>query len=224
MILIALASISLVAGKLNGATIALWTFESPNVPPTVTGNTVTGLLPAVGSGSAMGFHASASTLFSPATGNGSATSLFANTWTPGDYWQFQVSTVGFTDIHLSFAQSGNYQGATNFNLLYSLDGTSFTTILSQYLVVPEFIGGPWDSTTPKALSIMNVDLSAISLLDNASSVYFRLENNIDVPYEDGTGQIDDFHVTGTVIPEPSNLLLPGLATLLILTRRTIKTG
>ena len=218
-VLIILASVSLLIGKLNGATIAHWTFEPPYDPPTVMGNTITGLFPAVGNGLAMGFHASATTVFTAATGNGSPTSLVANEWTPGDYWQFQTSTIGFTDIQLGFAQIAINFGATNFSLRYSLDGSSFTTILSQYTVLPEYTVEPWNPFTPTAGSIMSVNLSAISELNNASSVYFRLENNVDTPWEGSTGYIDDFYVTGTLIPEPSTLLLPGLATLAILARR-----
>jgi len=218
-ILVLLASGCLLACTANGATVSLWTFESPNIPLTVVGNTIGGLLPAVGSGSAMGFHASAATQFSAGNGNGSATSLMANQWTPGDYWQFQVSTLGFADIHLSFDQIGNYFGATNFNLSYSLDGVSFTTFLSSYPVVPEFISGPWNSTAANPLSVRNVDLSAVSLLDNAPNVYFRLVNNVDAPFDDATGQIDNFQVTASAIPEPGHLVLLGLTTLLVLGQR-----
>jgi len=62
--------------------------------------------PEIGSGSASGSHAGAATYSSP-TGNGSAKSYSANAWAVNDYWQFQVSTVGYTNITLSYDQTSS---------------------------------------------------------------------------------------------------------------------
>src|SRR3954453_15706128 len=78
-------------------TNTLWTFET-SAP--VTAGPVS---PEIGTGSGIGFHAGAVTYSSPA-GNGSAKSYSANTWAVGDYWQFQVSTVGFSNIGISYDQ------------------------------------------------------------------------------------------------------------------------
>ena len=207
-----LIGVSALALQVKADTIALWTFESPNIPPTVVGSSITGLLPSIGSGTASGVHASASTIFSTAVGNGSANALSANNWTAGDYWQFRVSTTGFKDIQLSFAQRGDSTGPTNFNLAFSLDGANFTTALSFYTVRADNSGGAWNAGSPNAATVRAVDLASFTQLNNASDVYFRLTSNVFGPPA-STGRIDDFQVTATAIPEPAHLLLPGLAVL-----------
>lgn len=135
----------------HAATIASWTFESPNIPPTVVGATISGISPAIGSGSASGFHEDSTTTFSTAVGNGSANSLSADHWSPGDYWEFHVSTIGFVNLQLSFAQRADSTGPTNFTLAYSLDDTTFTTIgPSSFQVRADNSGGAWNSSTPNA--------------------------------------------------------------------------
>jgi len=205
------------AFQVNADTIALWTFESPNIPPTVVGSSITGLLPNIGSGTASGVHANAATTFSTAVGNGSANALSANNWSIGDYWQFRVSTVGFKDLQLSFAQRGDSTGPTNFNLAFSLDGTSFTTALTFYTVRADNSGGGWNAGSPNAATITSLNLTSYSQLNNASDVYFRLTSNIP-GQPTATGRIDNFQVSATAIPEPAHLLLPGFALLAFLRR------
>jgi len=202
----------------RGATVALWTFESPNVPGTVTGTSIMGLVPNVGSGTASGVHASSAAVFSPATGNGSSSALSANRWTVGDYWEFHVSTLGFTNLQLSFAQRADSIGPTNFTLAYSLDHTSFTEVLSFYQVRADNSGGGWNSSTPNTNTIRTLDLSTVNQLDNAPDAYFRLTSNIGNP-STGTGRIDDFSVTATVIPEPANLAIADTVVLILSRRR-----
>lgn len=196
----------------KAATVAAWTFESPNVPGTLTGTTMTGLLPSIGTGVASGVHiGSSSTLFTSAVGNGSATSWAADRWNPGNYWQFQTSTVGFTGIQLSFAQRAVFNGPTNFNLAFSLDGVNFTTAVTQYGVRSDANLGAWTSGSPNAGTISSFNLSSFTQLNNASAVYFRVRANVP---GSGEGRIDDFQVLGTVVPEPTTLALLGAATLL----------
>src|SRR4051812_2362025 len=145
----------------GAATVALWTFESPNVPSTITGTTISGLAPNSGSGTASGVHADTTTVFSSAIGNGSANSLSANRWAEGDYWEFHVGTVGFVDLQLSFAQRSDNTGPTNFTLAYSLDHTTFTTIGPSFFQVrADNSGGAWNSSTPNANTSQTFNLSA----------------------------------------------------------------
>jgi len=222
-ILFVLSLLSLSAHSARAATIALWTFESPNVPGTVTGTSISGLVPNIGSGTASGVHASGATVFSSAVGNGSSSALSANSWAPGDYWEFHVSTVGFTSLQLSFAQRADSTGPTNFNLAYSLNHTSFTTVLSFYQVRADNSGGGWNSSTPNLTTIRTVDLSAVTQVNNAPDVYFRLTSNIGGP-SSGTGRIDDFSVTATAIPEPASLAIIGIAVLALSRHAAFKRG
>ena len=213
--------LSLIAGSClltlstEAATVAAWTFESPNAPGTFTGSTVTGVLPNIGSGIAAGFHANSATVFTSAVGNGSATSWAANQWSVGDYWQFQTSTLGFEDIQLTLAQRATTTGPTNFSLAFSLDGTTFTTAVAQYGVRSDLNFGAWDSSTPNSLTVRNFNLSSYTQLDNASTVYFRVRFNLPgLGGGSGEGRIDDFQVLATAVPEPTAVTLLGLATLM----------
>jgi hypothetical protein len=197
---IAFASVSLC----SAATVASWSFEPPNSPPTVTGTTITGIPPDFGSGSASGFHASSSTTFSSVIGNGSATALGADHWVGGDYWQFQLSTLGFAHLQLSFDARASFAGPTNITLSYSRDGSSFTT-LNPNVNVPT--GSNWNSSVRSLAYAHTFDLTAVTALDNAPNLYFRLTANLP-PFDTGnSASIDNFIVTATAIPEPSSLAL-----------------
>lgn len=205
-----IAGMWVIAFSTNAATVAAWTFEAPNVPGTLTGNAMTGVLPSFGSGSAMGVHANSSTLFTSAIGNGSATSWAADHWTPGDYWLFRTSTIGFTGIQLSVAQRAFPAGPTNFALAFSVDGTNFATAITQYGVRSDINGGAWNSSSVNAATVASFDLSGFTVLNNATDVYFRLMANV----PGGEGRIDDFQVLATAVPEPAPLAILGTATVI----------
>jgi hypothetical protein len=198
----------LIPEQIFANTVVLWSFESPNVPPTVTSSSVTGLLPEFGAGSASGVHASTATAFSSPVGNGSAHSFNADRWVAGDYWQFHLSTIGFKDIQLSFDQSATATGPTNFDLLFSTDGTAFTTFLSHYTVLQNSTGnggggGVWNSSTAFTSYTRTVDLSSVSVLNEAPDIYIRLRNTLGSPGStSGTGRIDNFLVSAVPVPEP----------------------
>jgi hypothetical protein len=219
-----LGTILYVVSQARADTIALWTFESPNVPPTVTAASVTGLLPATGSGTASGVHASSASAFSSPVGNGSAHSFAADHWAVGDYWQFHVSTLGFKDIQLSLDQSATFNGPTNFDLEYSTDGTSFTSFLSHYTVFQNSTGiggggGVWNSTTAFPTYTRTVDLSSITALDDANDAFFRLRSNIG-GQTTGSGRIDNFLVSAVPVPEPHRMIiLEGVVVVFFLLRR-----
>jgi hypothetical protein len=204
----------------QAATIADWTFETSK--PTTLGIAYS---PEVGSGSATAFGQSSLT---DTAGNGSANSLSGAGWDVGDYWQFQVSTVGFQDLSISYDQTGSGTGPGSFLLEYSLDGSSFTPFGSAYTIAAT----TWSATgAPKTASAHSDDLSAVTILEGAPSVFFRvLDNSVtDVNGTanvgtSGTSRIDNFMVNGTAatVPEPSSLALAavgGFAGLLILRRK-----
>jgi predicted extracellular nuclease len=208
-------------------TIAQWTFESPNNPTGATAATYpNAIAPALGSGNAGGVHASASTAWSTPAGNGSTYSFSSNNWAIGDYYQFRVSTENNTDIQVSWDQTGSNTGPRDFKLAYSTDGTAFTDFGSSYSIA----NNAWSSGTPSLVSTISRDLSSITAINNQTNVYFRLIVTSSVSINGGTvaaagtGRVDNFTVSGTPAPSPTNpsgvgtavpnALLAGDATLL----------
>lgn len=184
--------------------LARWTFET--APPADQSNstTVTGIAADVGTGIASGLHAGSATDWSTPAGNGSANALSANTWSSGDFFQFQTSTTGFRSIAVSWDQIGSSTGPRDFSLLYSANGSEFSVFASYTVAATP----AWSSTTPQ-LTSYSYNLSSISSLSSISGVYFRLmvasSNGINgsAITASGTSRIDNFTITGTPIPEPS---------------------
>ncbi|MBK8001056.1 MAG: hypothetical protein IPK15_20685 [Verrucomicrobia bacterium] len=141
--------------------ISTWTFESATPfdldnsgrSPVVAANT--------GIGSASGTHASSATDWKTREGNGSVRSISANNWAVGDYWQFEVSTVGYENITVSWDQMSSGTGPRDFGLFYSSDGALFTQFLSSFTV-----GASYTS--------FSKDLSAVIGISDDSSSLFRV--------------------------------------------------
>ena len=197
--------------------IAQWTFEI-NTPADATDSpTISGIAADFGTGTASGVHAGALTDWSTPSGNGSANSLSVNTWAVGDYFQFRTSTVGFSGIFLSFDQTSSGTGPRDFDLRYSTDGINFTPFAT-YSVLANAAPNPvWNTSTASGLYTMTYDLSAVTALDNATDVYFRIGNTSTVSANGGTvaaactDRLDNFMVAQ--IPEPSTYALLGLGAL-----------
>lgn len=201
-----ISSLLIVAGVTSASaqTLAQWTFETSI--PTTAGP----LSPEVGSGSALGFHAGAAAYSNPA-GNGSAESFSVNTWAIGDYFEFSLSTLGYTGIGISFDQTSSSTGPRDFDLTYSTDGSIFSTFAS-YVVLQNGLApnASWNSGTYQSAYSFSYDLSSITALDNAPTVYFRLINTSTVAANGGavaatgTDRVDN--VTVSVVPEPTGIL------------------
>jgi len=183
--------------------IANWTFEPDPLPVNITNSAVGPFSPALGAGSVTGLHAVTNTAWFSTVGNGSSDSLGGNNWTTGDYFQFQFSTLTFSNIGMTWSQTRGASGPTNFSLSYSTDGTAFTTFTS-YSVAQV----TWNSNSNNIASVFTADLATATLLNNQANVYFRLVSE-QTAAGAGTGRIDDVTITG--VPEPSTYAMLALA-------------
>ena len=186
----------------SAATIASWTFET-SVPMTAGPHAPEG-----GAGLATGVHSTGVTTHTSPSGNGSAASWNSNNWTVGDYYQFQVSTLGQIGITFAWDQTRSSSGpgfgnvtSDNFRLQYSTDGMNFVNH-DDYLV--PVVTWSNSATNPTQFS---QDLSAITALDNQATVYFRLTSILprQASSTNGTSRVDNVAVTS--IPEPASLML-----------------
>ena len=62
-------------------------------------------------------------------------SFSSTAWSVGDYYQFQVSTLGDPNVALAWDQTSSTTGPRDFLLQYSTNGTTFTPFGSQYSVL-----------------------------------------------------------------------------------------
>jgi hypothetical protein len=197
------------ASAARADTIASWTFETS--VPTTSGPFVA----EVGSGTALGSHAGASTYSNP-VGNGSAESFSSTNWLDGDYYQFSVSTIGFTDLTLSWDQTSSNTGPRDFLLAYSTDGTTFTN-LATYSVLANASPNPvWNGTTASALYSFTQNLAVVDALESQVLVLFRLLDasgtasaNGGTVASGGTNRVDNFTVSANPVPVPAAIWLLG---------------
>lgn len=203
------------ASSSHGATLlAGWTFQT-SVPATAGPHAAeTGFY----AGSSYASGNTNGTWSNPA-GWGSTESFSSNDWNVDEYFQFVVSTLGYSKITVSWQQTGSSTGPANFQLAYSTDGTSFAG-LGIYNVTSD----SWNATSTPAASEKFFDLSGITALDNQSTVFFRLINTSTVAISSsnpvaagGTSRVDNFSVNS--VPEPSAALIGGLGLLGLLRRR-----
>ncbi len=127
--------------------LAVWGFE--NTPPPSVADTAVypnPLLPDLGTGTGHGVHASTGTDWTTSLGNGSLEAFSSTVWEAGDYYGFQLSTLGYEKITVSWDQIRTPLGPSSFRLVASTDGVTFTPI-HDYVVISNDVGpngGLWD--------------------------------------------------------------------------------
>ncbi len=207
-------------------TIAQWTFESGG---SYTGKPqhvwLTNIVADLGSGTASCLQSNVGG-YSAFTGNGSSRSLSTSNLAVGDFFQFAVSTIGYTNIAVSFDQtSARIVGPRDFYFEYSENGLTFTKFGSPYMVLSNSVSAnnegsglattAWNSTTYQSAFTKSFNLGALTSINNANEIYFRLVvgdyTNVmgNATTINGLTAIDNFTVTGALspAPEPATLAL-----------------
>jgi hypothetical protein len=212
-------------------TIASWSFEAGQNSALASNfsstSTTPGSIPSdVGVGYASGSHVGTATVWSSPAGDAlpgpitTLRSLSGNNWAQGsDYFQFSVSPdlAGYTysGIGLSWDQTGSNTGPKTWGVWYSVDGTTFTQLGADYAL--SFFA--WNTTTV-AGNHETSDFSAITALNTASTMYFRIVDDSPAATGSivgaavgtgGTDRIDNIVITAIVtpVPEPTSLSLLG---------------
>lgn len=208
-VMIALTLVAAFAVTAGADTLAEWTFEV-SVPTTAGPHAAEG---GVYGGPATGSHSSGSTVYSNPVGNGSFESFSSNYWSVGDYYEFQTSSVGYTGITISWDQARSSTGPTPFDLLWSIDGAIWNTLVDDYTVQISGSTGPgtWSSTPPPNPAFSFGPIAAPAALDGQATIYFRMTNQGVPGGTAGTNRIDNIVIAG--VPEPAAFVLLALGAL-----------
>ncbi len=166
-------------------------------------------------------HALATTAFTSPAGNGSQFAFSSNSWSIGDYYEARFSTLGFTDLQLSWDQARSSTGPSTFELIMSLDGgNTFSTVLSSYAVLQSGGGGApgtWSTGTYNPLYTTKVALDASAA--DQGDVILRFRAISAAGGTSGSSRIDNVFVNGSLIPAPGAMAAFGLVGVLGIRRR-----
>ncbi len=202
------AVIAITASANASLTLANWTFETSiptNAGPHAAEAGIFG-------GAATAFHAATATVYSNPVGNGSFESFSSNNWSAGDYYQFQTSTIGYTDIEFGWSQTRSGTGPADFKIEWSTDGVIFSDLFS-YTV--DAIS--WSSAAGNPASVF-LPLSLPTGAADVASLYVRITSTVGAA-SGGTNRVDDIFFNGRQIPAPGALALLGLAGVVCGSRR-----
>lgn len=200
-------------------TIAYWSFENGGAqqlispPLTIYGP----YSPEQGSGALTSQHLGGAFPITFANvGNGTPKSLNISRWTTiGDYIQFQVNTLGKSNIQLSFEQgSASGNGPKDFKVSYSTDGTNFTDLpggaFEQSYSLTGTQVGAWSASS--YMTGFHKSFTMPAALNNTATAFIRLSTTTLQSVSVGTNvspqgnsRFDDVVITGTTIA-PTTLI------------------
>ena len=224
--LVAVVAATAVATSASAAVVAGWTITTAF--PTGAGNVPTGVTYTVGAaneglqttGSELrSVHSLAAATYTSPAGNGSQYAFSSNNWSTGDYYEARLSTLGYSDISISWDQCRSSTGPATFELVMSTDGgANFTTLLASYTVLQSGGGGApgtWSTTTYNPIYSLN---QAAAAADNQADVIFRFRS-LATTAAAGSSRIDNVMIYSGPVPAPGAIALLGVAGLAGLRRR-----
>jgi hypothetical protein len=203
--------------------VAGWTITTAF--PTGAGNVPTGQTYSVGAadqgvqtaGSELrSFHTNPAATYTSPAGNGSQYAFSSNNWGIGDYYEARVSTLGYSDIQISWDQARSSTGPSSFELVMSTDSGASFTLVGAYTVLQSGGGGSpgtWSSTTYNPLYTTTL---AVAGADDQALVIFRFRSLV-AGAATGSNRIDNVFISS--IPSPGALALLGVAGLAARRRR-----
>jgi len=224
--LVAVVAATAVATSASAAVVAGWTITTAF--PTGAGNVPTGVTYTVGAaneglqttGSELrSVHSLAAATYTSPAGNGSQYAFSSNNWSTGDFYEARLSTLGYSDISISWDQTRSSTGPATFELVMSTDGgANFTTLLASYTVLQSGGGGApgtWSTTTYNPIYSLN---QAAAAADNQADVIFRFRS-LATTAAAGSSRIDNVMIYSGPVPAPGAIALLGVAGLAGLRRR-----
>ncbi len=224
--LVAVVAATAVATSASAAVVAGWTITTAF--PTGAGNVPMGVTYTVGAaneglqttGSELrSVHSLAAATYTSPAGNGSQYAFSSNNWSTGDFYEARLSTLGYSDISISWDQTRSSTGPATFELVMSTDGgANFTTLLASYTVLQSGGGGApgtWSTTTYNPIYSLN---QAAAAADNQADVIFRFRS-LATTAAAGSSRIDNVMIYSGPVPAPGAIALLGVAGLAGLRRR-----
>lgn len=124
---------------------------------------------------------------------------------PDAEWIMTVNTTGWEDMAIRWDYKS--EQAPSFDLDYRIDGGTWINILNNQSVTADWSWHPFSR-----------DLSAISAIENRTTVQFRVYDfDRDTVAGNGRYVFDNLELTG--VPEPCSVALLGIGALVALTRK-----
>jgi len=209
----------------DGAMIAGWSITTAF--PTGTGNVPTGNTYSVGAadqgdqtaGSSLSsYHLLAAATYTSPAGNGSLYAFSSNNWSAGDYYEARVSTSNYANISVSWDQARSSTGPSSFELIFSIDGGSSWTTVTNYTVLQSGGGGSpatWSTTVYSALYSSS---QALAGAEDASLLIVRFRSTVSAAAT-GSNRIDNVVISGDLVPAPGAVALLAVAGLVSRRRR-----
>jgi PEP-CTERM motif-containing protein len=222
--LVGIAAILCTLSSVQATLIAEWTFEGSFPDHNGPHAAESGVNSGAGS-PATGFHAQPGTNFAFAIGNGSSMSFNADRWAIGDYFQFCTSTTGFQGISITWDHMSTTGGPRDWQLKYNVNGGPFVNLGAPYQVRPNPfpLWGP--SGPPNLADRRTASFVLAPEVYDSPGFCVRVSANTSVAIGGGTvvtsgqSRVDNFQIEGTVVPEPSTLILLSVCALAMIRRR-----
>lgn len=229
--LAAIVAASTVAATASSALVAGWTM--PTAFPTGTGNVPTGnsYLPPGPNGAGVAdqgantagsqlsaYHSLAAATYTSPAGNGSQYAFSSNNWSIGDYYEARLSTSSYSNITVSWDQARSSTGPAAFELVFSVDGGSNWTFVTNYTVLQSGGGGAPGTWSSSAYNPLYSFSQALAGAENASELIIRFRSTVSGAAT-GSNRIDNIMVNGDLVPAPGALAILGVAGLVSSRRR-----